>query len=311
MSLFVERLGLIISKNIQTGAGNNINGPCCIKVPPWCVSHFGKFYLYFADHAGSHIKLAYADKISGPWTLYEGGVLDLAAFTDAYDHVASPDICIDSAKNELRLYFHARSHKHAREQWTFAATSSDGLNFRPATDEPLAPFYLKLFLWDGKFYGMSKGGNLWCSSDGLSPFKPGGNPFNRSLSAEFWHNQPGSIRHVGLHLEEDTLVVYFSRIGDAPERIFRNRIDLKPDWEDWTACSLEEVLRPEFDYEGVNLPVTISTYGAATQPENALRDPHLLLYMNEKYLFYSVCGEQGIAVSRLYENNCMRTPSKG
>ena len=146
--------------------------------------------------------------------------IDLAAFTDAYDHVASPDIFIDCAKNEVRLYFHARSHKYAREQWTFAATSSDGLNFSPATDEPLAPFYLKLFFWDGKFYGISKGGNLWCSSDGLSPFKPGGNPFNRSLSAEFWHNQPGSIRHVGLHLEEDTLVVYFSRIGDAPERIF-------------------------------------------------------------------------------------------
>ena len=33
--------------------------------------------------------------------------------------------------------------------------------------------------------------------------------------------------------------------------------------------------------------------------------------MNEKYLFYSVCGEQGIVVSRLYENNCTRTPSKG
>ena len=134
MSFFVERLGLIISENIQTGAGNNINGPCCIEVPPWCVGRLGKFYLYFADHAGSHIKLAYADKISGPWTLYKGGVLDLAAFTDAYDHVASPDIFIDCAKNEVHLYFHARSHKHAREQWTLAATSSDGLNFSPATD---------------------------------------------------------------------------------------------------------------------------------------------------------------------------------
>ena len=101
---------------------------------PWYVGHLGKFYLYFADHAGSRIKLAYADKISGPWTLYEGGVLDLAAFTDAYDHVASPDIFIDYAKNEVRLYFHARLHERGREQWTFAATSSGGLNFRPATD---------------------------------------------------------------------------------------------------------------------------------------------------------------------------------
>ena len=82
---------------------------------PWYVGHLGKFYLYFADHAGSRIKLAYADKISGPWTLYEGGVLDLAAFTDAYDHVASPDIFIDYAKNEVRLYFHARLHERVRE----------------------------------------------------------------------------------------------------------------------------------------------------------------------------------------------------
>ena len=39
MSIFVERLGLIIAENIQTGAGNNINGPCCIEVPSWCVGH--------------------------------------------------------------------------------------------------------------------------------------------------------------------------------------------------------------------------------------------------------------------------------
>lgn len=145
-------------------------------MPDWCTNRLGCFYLYFSDHAGSHIKLAFADEITGPWTLYDGGVLNLSGFADAYDHIASPDILIDAEQRQLRLYFHARSHSRGREQWTFAAASEDGLHFMPAADHPLAAFYLKLFTWRGQLYGMSKVGSLWRSVDGAGASKPSSIP---------------------------------------------------------------------------------------------------------------------------------------
>lgn len=302
MSLVVERLGLIIAQLTHVAAGHNINGPCCIEMPEWCVSRLGRFYLYFSDHVGSHIKLAYANNIVGPWTIYEGGVLGLSDYKDAYDHIASPDIIIDEERRQLRLYFHARSRSRGREQWTFAASSEDGLNFRPAADYPLAPFYLKLFRWHGFFYGISKGGNLWRSKDGLTPFNMGGNPFNRSMSEDLWCNEFGSIRHVGLSLYSDILTVYFTRIGDAPERILRSRINLSVgDWCDWVASVPEEVLQPAEDYEGAHLQSRSSVSGPSHLPENGVRDPHILSYLGKEYMFYSVAGEQGIAVCRLHE----------
>ena len=36
-----------------------------------------RYYLYFAHHKGSYIRLAYGDAVAGPWTVYEPGVLSL------------------------------------------------------------------------------------------------------------------------------------------------------------------------------------------------------------------------------------------
>ena len=36
-----------------------------------------RYYLYFAHHKGSYIRLAFADAVAGPWTVYEPGVLSL------------------------------------------------------------------------------------------------------------------------------------------------------------------------------------------------------------------------------------------
>jgi hypothetical protein len=56
----------------------NINGPSLIRVPEWLPNPLGKYYLYFADHKGDHIRLAYADSVAGPWSVYEPGSLTLA-----------------------------------------------------------------------------------------------------------------------------------------------------------------------------------------------------------------------------------------
>src|ERR1700743_982529 len=67
----------IISPELDPSIGANIQGPSAIRVPEWVPGRFGAYYLYFADHKGSYIRLAYADRVTGPWTVHVPGSLHL------------------------------------------------------------------------------------------------------------------------------------------------------------------------------------------------------------------------------------------
>jgi hypothetical protein len=58
--------------------GDNINGPSLIRAPTWLPRRLGEYYLYFAHHHGSYIRLAFADRLEGPWTVYRPGTLHLS-----------------------------------------------------------------------------------------------------------------------------------------------------------------------------------------------------------------------------------------
>jgi hypothetical protein len=58
-------------------------------------------------------------------------------------------------------------------------------------------------------------------------------------------------------------------------------------------------LRPEFDYEGANLPNEPSRRGYIDVRVNQLRDPAIYQEGGNTYLLYSVAGESGIAVSEI------------
>lgn len=299
MTFVSERLGLIIDNSFSS-VGPNINGPCCIKAPSWLKNPIGRYLLYFSSHSGSHVRLCFTDDITKSWSLYRFGVLNLDSYVDAYDHIASPDIYIDNVNKRLIMYFHARSHIHGRQQWSFAATSTDGVSFYPLVDFPLAPFYLKVFAYNNSVYGLTKGGNLWVSKDGISTFKPLGNPFAPRLSNDLWHNDNGCIRHVGVLRRDNLLHVAFSRIGDSPEHILYSQLDISSsDPHEWMPTTNSSLLFPETSYEGADLPLSPSKSGPCLSDENALRDPHLLLDDNIIYLFYSVRGESGIAVAKV------------
>jgi hypothetical protein len=47
----------------------NINGPSVIRAPSWIRKPLGKYYMYFAHHKGNHIRMAFANKPEGPWTV--------------------------------------------------------------------------------------------------------------------------------------------------------------------------------------------------------------------------------------------------
>ena len=94
-----------------------------------------------------------------------------------------------------------------------------------------------------------------------------------------------------------TLFVFFTGIGDAPERILMSTIDLDGDWKTWKASRPVELLRPEAPYECPELPLVPSAAGEIEGRARQLRDPAIFEDGGKTYLFYSICGEQGLAAA--------------
>jgi len=120
-------LNPIVDASTSPTLGEKINAPSLIRVPAWVENPLGKYYLYFAHHKGKFIRLAYADKLSGPWRIHEPGTIHLIEATALEDHIASPDVYIYEEKQIIRMYLHG-SHPGTNQR-TISATSQDGLSF--------------------------------------------------------------------------------------------------------------------------------------------------------------------------------------
>src|SRR5918995_426302 len=175
----------LITTETSPSLGDNVNGPTVIRVPPWVERPLGRYYMYFAHHMGAFVRLAYADRLEGPWRIHEPGVVPVnkTAFyrpqpdppenlENFYTHVASPEAYVDEARKRLVIWFHgwftdgqqfpvgepaarAWAQKNGYGQYTQAAESGDGLVFdvRPAITRTS---YLRVFQHDGRWYGMSR-----------------------------------------------------------------------------------------------------------------------------------------------------------
>lgn len=311
----------LITVDSSASLAGNVNGPTVIRVPDWVDRPLGRYYMYFANHMGAFIRLAYADWVSGPWKVHEPGVLhvrDTAFFrpqpdpeqtlADFYTHVASPEILVDSGSRRILLWYHGwwtngerwpgdlvQARTWARQkgyaQFTQAAESSDGLHFevRPAITRTS---YLRVFRYGGYFYGVSRLGQLSRAVDPLASFEVGPNPFRDGPHAN-------RIRHVALALRGDRLQVFFTAIGDAPERVLVSTITLSGDWTTWRAGPGVEVLQPEAPYECADLRIAPSEPGDVDVKVREVRDPFVFADGARSLLFYSICGEQGIAAAEL------------
>lgn len=282
----------ILTPKSSGSLGDNLNGPSLIRVPDWIEHPLGKYYLYFAHHEGTFIRLAYADRLTGPWKVHEPGALKLSEAPACVDHIASPDLHVDAPRNELRMYYHCPTNPADPEnsQRTFVATSKDGVHFA-AGSTPLGPYYFRVFDWGGYHYAVARAGLFLRSRDGTSAFEQGPSLFDKDPHLLF--------RHAALDLRGDTLSVYYSRIGDSPERILVSQIRLTPDWTTWRASDPDDVLRPEKDYEGGKLPLKPSETSLAPGPVRELRDPAIFREGDRTYLLYTVAGESGIAIAEL------------
>ncbi len=281
----------LIHPGLDERMGTNINGPSLIRVPDWLPAPLGRYYLYFAHHGGQYIRMAYADDLHGPWTVYTAGVMPLEE-TACQGHIASPDVHICPEQRELVMYFHGSTPEGQR---SFRAVSRDGLSFTPSTSV-LGPFYFRVFRHDGAFYAIAKtndapgGGVLLRSPDGIQPFERGPDILPRQ-------------RHVALLQKDDSLQIFYTRGFDCPERILLATMSLTGDWRQWRPSEPVDIMSPEEPYEGADLPLEPSRFGSVREPVRQLRDPAVFLEDGRLYLFYSGAGESCLCAAELAPTN--------
>jgi hypothetical protein len=312
--------GPIITPASHPSIGANIQGPSLIRAPDWLPGRLGRYYLYFADHKGSFIRLAHADALEGPWRIHAPGALrlDQTPFLQApppasdaeieahvaaavarglrlkqfadlrgdltVPHIASPDAHVDEAGRRIVLYYHGL--ESLGRQATRVAASPDGVNF-VSGDEILGQTYWRAFRIDGWTYAMAMPGQFYRSRDPLGGFEAGPLLFERDM------------RHAALLLRGRTLHVAWTRVGDAPERIYHSAIEVGGPWEGWRAGPEVELLRPERDWEGARLPLAPSMRSGVDRPVNQLRDPAFFDEDGRAFMVYAVAGESGLALAEV------------
>ena len=264
---------ILIDQSIANA--KNINGPSIIKVPDFVKDKLGNYYLYFADHTGDHIKMAFSDHIEGPYTLLEGGTLQLEE-TPCNKHIASPDVHIKD--DEIVMYYHGDIDSG---QYTFESYSADGINFI-SYDKVLTPFYHREFEYLGDTYALCKNKNKNSQLYKKEVFK-------YKLLYELL---PGS-RHTAIHVEDNIMYIVYSLVGESPERLYVCKI------VDWEIDSNYELARPNLIWEGADQPLVTSHYGMSLGFNNELRDPYIYSENNQLYLLYSYGGESGISFGKL------------
>jgi hypothetical protein len=227
--------------------GDNINGPSVIKVPDWVPNKLGTYYMYFAHHRGMTIRLAYANSLHGPWKVYEPGVLNVsetafyrpqpdpdAEIYGVYTHVASPEVYVDDANKRLIMWVHgqfsdgkkwpedpqegtlaaperlyAKHAGHGIDRW--APLQVAACNHRRSLSAGLRT--QRRVLWNR---ASRPAGSL---SDPLKSLRR-----PEPVPRHAYNNQ---VRHVALFKDGDTLHVFLSVIGAAPEKIVHTTIASK------------------------------------------------------------------------------------
>ncbi|MFP6810103.1 MAG: hypothetical protein VB960_03535 [Pseudohongiellaceae bacterium] len=308
----------VIGPDIHPSIGVNIQGPSLIRVPNWVENPLGKYYLYFADHKGLYIRLAYADNLTGPWQVHEPGSLRIEdsyftptrpeiseealaemiegrrasgsrtshdlAFELTQPHIASPDVHVNEDSQQIIMYYHGLEgpgFQHSR-----VATSNDGINFT-AGSENIGRTYMRAFKYEQRTYALAMPGQFYRSENGFTNFEEGPRLFVPNM------------RHSAVVVRDNYLYVFWTRVGDAPESIMLSTIDLRPDWTKWQVSEERVVLRPERNWEGADAPVEPSVRSTAYGHVNQLRDPALYIEDDVVYMLYAVAGESGIALARV------------
>ena len=320
----------IFLKDQEIFGYHNINGPTLVKVPSWVSNPLGKYYLYFSHHKGAHIRMAYADDISGPWKVNPHPVLSLKESTMAQEPTPSGSwkllrkYCGYSEAIAIAEVGQEAKKAYRQQQKTTSETVPHIASPEIIIDEKNKAFRLY-------FHGVVEGNiqmtKVAMSGDGLN-FKALPEVLGLPYMRIFQHNDmfyaismPGilyrskdgmkdfeprsrwlfetDVRHVGLYKKEQTLYIFYSVVGHVPESIVMSTIDLSDDWRRWKASHPLPVCAPEQIWEGSALPIEASIRGEAEVAVHQLRDPYVFEEYDQLYLLYSGSGEQNIGIRKL------------
>ena len=291
---------------------SNINGPRVIRVPEWVTDRLGKYYLYFAHHKGTSIRLAYAHHMLGPWVVHPNPVLtvehslfvtkdlDPNSRSDwvngpdyLYAHIASPDVHVVQNAKQILMFFHGLLPDG--DQQTRLAASENGRSFS-AAPPLLGPSYLRAFQWRGGWYST----HLWGDVGMFESLSTSPKIFpHRTLPPQITGSPSEKIRHGHICQVGEHVHFVFSRVGDTPECILHCPIELSDDPQDWRFGPVTKLLNPDETWEGFGRDPVKSTEGSALGWISELRDPCLFYDEGRLWLLYSGGGERGIGVAEM------------
>jgi hypothetical protein len=314
---------------LEPDALANINGPSVLRMPDWAAGKQAAFHMYFGHHKGKSLRLAYADRLEGPWAMHPDPIIPLAdslfepedpapdptlpkpdwvralGGDYLYAHVASPDAHIDEANRRIVMYYHGLLRNG--DQQTRLATSADGLYFTPQAPLLGPPYFratrldgpdggmIYLSMWEGRLGRMTS----WQGPVELAPPIHDGYHLPPHVSGRN-PGQPGrQIRHGHIFAHDRRLHMTFSRIGDCPERCLHCEVVPADDWADWRFGPVSDLLHPAPGWEGGDLPIRLSIMGTAWERLHELRDPALFTDNGKVYMAYCGGAESGLGIARV------------
>lgn len=269
MCLNVKKFGIIINRfSIPSNiSNNNINGPTVFQRPIFFPKG-PKWIMYFAHHIGNGIRVAESENIVYGWKVRDETILNLDKIPGK-GHIASPEIEVLS--DRLNLYYHC---DYDNDQYTFKASTYDGKNWEYDT-EIQGYFYFRII---EKNYAISK-------------YKNNGGVWYKKQNGKFV--QKGLILPRMRHCCYFNGKIYWSEIGDMPECIYSANLDLS----NFTLHNKKTVITPTESYE-IKGNLKKSNSGSATNVTE-VRDPFVINDEFRTFIFYTVCGEEGIAIAEI------------
>ncbi len=166
----------------------------------------------------------------------------------ATPHIASPDVHVDTVDETIVMPFHGLDG--LGRQVTRVATSPNGIRFT-AQPDIFSRSYLRAFTNHSHTYALVMPGQVYRFTDGQYPLEEGPLLFNKD------------IRHSALLKKGDSLHVFWSQVGDVPERILMSTIDRSVDWREWRETESIDVSCLERPWKGAGAPLEPSVRSVA------------------------------------------------
>ena len=284
--------------------GDNINGPSLIRVPDWIARHNradpdANYYLYFGNHTGDYIRMAWASDVLGPWTLHNSGsnvaigdrgVLDNGGvdlnigmgIIIEENHLASPDVHVDHVNERIIMYFHAGSStffngNEMNGQFTWVSTSPYGLEFIDNIEPVrMSTSYFRQFAHGGELYAFNNSAYPRRALDPLNPWQPTPNYYSGSTIPSLWQRHPAPLTQDAIFeatglLREDLRVRHTAvRVVDDQLQVFYTQRGDSPERVMMSTVDLRvsDWADWEFSYPGEELLQAVSGWeGGQFEPE--------------------------------------------